>query len=186
MTAVGSNSVIRRCRLNGRFARQRTWSDDLCLTIRGGVSGTLLAVPPETPAVQRSSICASCRRPSNPIHRAACETWQPRPSFPGLRQLRSVEITDHGHCRLLRVRPCGRRAAEYGQQFPPSDGDCHTPLPREVRKGKNTARSACSLHVREGGDAALLSASDLNDRCGPGRAGRLCGPGLRACGLTFR
>src|SRR5215471_7069683 len=28
-----------------------------------------------------------------------------------------------------------RRAAECGQQFPPSDGDCHTPLPCEVRKG---------------------------------------------------
>src|SRR5215472_768864 len=29
-----------------------------------------------------------------------------------------------------------RRAAECGQQFPPSDGDCHTPLPCEVRKGR--------------------------------------------------
>src|SRR5262249_11868200 len=28
-----------------------------------------------------------------------------------------------------RERPRGRRAAECSQQFPPSDGDCHTPLP---------------------------------------------------------
>ena len=28
------------------------------------------------------------------------------------------------------------RAAECSQQFPPSDGDCHTPLPREVRRGR--------------------------------------------------
>jgi len=34
--------------------------------------------------------------------------------------------------RLRRERPC-RSAAERGQQSPPSDGDCHTPLPREVR-----------------------------------------------------
>src|SRR5262249_33756972 len=40
-------------------------------------------------------------------------------------------------------RPCGRRAAECGQQFPPSDGDCHTPLPREVRKGNDTTPRAC-------------------------------------------
>src|SRR5215469_17984925 len=43
-------------------------------------------------------------------------------------------------CRLCarRERPCRRRTAERGQQFPPSDGDCHTPLPCEVRKGKGT------------------------------------------------
>src|SRR5262249_28509095 len=34
-----------------------------------------------------------------------------------------------------RERPRGGRAAECDQQFPPSDGDCHTPLPCEVRKG---------------------------------------------------
>src|SRR5262249_23394931 len=33
--------------------------------------------------------------------------------------------------------------AECGQQFPPSYGDCHTPLPREVRKEKNTTPRAC-------------------------------------------
>src|SRR5262245_58174290 len=31
-------------------------------------------------------------------------------------------------------RPGRRRAAECSQQFPPSDGNCHTPLPCEVRK----------------------------------------------------
>ena len=29
----------------------------------------------------------------------------------------------------------GNAAAECSQQFPPSDGECHTPLPREVREG---------------------------------------------------
>src|SRR5262245_28652131 len=41
-------------------------------------------------------------------------------------------------------------AAECGQQLPPSDGDCHTPLPREVRKGNDTTPRACSLHVQGG------------------------------------
>src|SRR5262249_45899190 len=47
----------------------------------------------------------------------------------------------HRHRRLLRARrerPRGRRTAECSQQFPPSDGDCHTPLPCEVRQGKDT------------------------------------------------
>ena len=48
--------------------------------------------------------------------------------------------------RLLRAtceRPRGSRAAECDQQFPPSDGDCHTPLPCEVRKGDDTTPRAC-------------------------------------------
>src|SRR5262249_44788658 len=47
---------------------------------------------------------------------------------------------------LLRARcerPSCRRAAECGQQFPPSDGDCHTPLPCEVRKWNDTTPRAC-------------------------------------------
>src|SRR5262245_3162625 len=30
--------------------------------------------------------------------------------------------------------PTSRRGCAGRRQFPPSDGDCHTPLPREVRK----------------------------------------------------
>src|SRR5262249_52433653 len=43
--------------------------------------------------------------------------------------------------------PRGRRAAECDQQFPPSDGDCHAPLPCEVRKGKDTTPRARCLNV---------------------------------------
>jgi hypothetical protein len=67
--------------------------------------------------------------------------------------------------RRIRSGCCARptsRAAECDQQFPPSDGDCHTPLPREVRKGNGTTPRACSL--------PLLSASDLNDRSFSSRA----------------
>ena len=47
--------------------------------------------------------------------------------------------------RLLRVRRerPRRRTAESSQQFPPSDGDRHTPLPCEVRKGNDTTLRAC-------------------------------------------
>src|SRR5262249_36306359 len=41
-------------------------------------------------------------------------------------------------CCARRERPRHYRAAECSQQFPPSDGDCHTPLPREVRKRKDS------------------------------------------------
>src|SRR5215831_11903916 len=55
--------------------------------------------------------------------------------------------------RPRRERPCRRRAAECSQQFPPSDGDCHMPLPCEVRKGNDSTPLACSLHVQGGQDA---------------------------------
>ena len=49
--------------------------------------------------------------------------------------------------RRIRSGCCPRaasgRAAECGQQFPPFDGDCHTPLPCEVRKGNDTTPRAC-------------------------------------------
>jgi ParB-like chromosome segregation protein Spo0J len=58
-----------------------------------------------------------------------------------------VEISHNRHCRpLLRARHERPRcccAAECGQQFPPSDGDCHTPLPCEVRKGNGTTLRVC-------------------------------------------
>src|SRR5262249_54399190 len=66
-----------------------------------------------------------------------------------------------GHAWLLRARrerPRRRRAAECSQQFPPSDGDCHTPLPCEVRKSNDTTSRACSLHVQGG---RMLVASPL-------------------------
>src|SRR6516164_1435395 len=62
------------------------------------------------------------------------------------RRRTDAEQADYRGALLLRARrerPCGRRAAECSQQFPPSDGDCHTPLPREVRKGNDTTPRAC-------------------------------------------
>src|SRR6516164_356509 len=47
---------------------------------------------------------------------------------------------------LLHLTICfplrSRRTAECDQQFPPSDGDCHTPLPCEVRRNGTTPRPA--------------------------------------------
>src|SRR5262249_28938307 len=60
---------------------------------------------------------------------------------------------------LLRTRserPRRRRAAECGQHFPPSDGDCHTPLPREARKGNDTTPRPRSLAVQGGQDAGCF------------------------------
>jgi len=58
--------------------------------------------------------------------------------------------------RARRERPRGRRTAKCGQQFSPSDGDCHTPLPREVREGNDTTPRACSLAVQGGQDAGCF------------------------------
>src|SRR5262245_4190409 len=54
-----------------------------------------------------------------------------------------AEAPDAVTLRARRERPRACRAAERDQQFPPSDDDCHTPLPREVRKGKDTTPRAC-------------------------------------------
>src|SRR6516225_4410272 len=57
-------------------------------------------------------------------------------------QALQIELENPSHALALLRPRCERprccRAAECGQQFPPSDGDCHTPLPCEVRKGNDT------------------------------------------------
>jgi len=59
--------------------------------------------------------------------------------------------------RHRRERPSRRPAAECGQQFPPSDGDCHTPLPCEVRKkGTIPRHERAVLAVQGGQDAGCL------------------------------
>src|SRR5262249_5712546 len=64
----------------------------------------------------------------------------------------AIDEPDHRYRRLLRARrerPHDGHAAECGQQFPPSDGDCHAPLPREVRRGNDTTpRACCPLTAR--------------------------------------
>src|SRR5262249_31037391 len=60
------------------------------------------------------------------------ETATPMP--PSRRRGRSKKSDGRQFARLLRARrerPRCRRAAECCQQFPPSDGDCHAPLPCE-------------------------------------------------------
>ena len=49
---------------------------------------------------------------------------------------------------IRRIRsPCCARA-ECGQQLPSSDSDCHTPLPREVRKARYHVTSVQSLRSK--------------------------------------
>src|SRR5262249_13827388 len=55
----------------------------------------------------------------------------------------------------LHILLCARAASGHAtaaQQFLPSDGDCHTPLPCEVRKGNDTTPQECSLPVQGGQD----------------------------------
>jgi|SRR6516164_3500712 len=68
------------------------------------------------------------------LHASEAKATSVKPAFVSIRG--PVLHRRRWHRRLLRPRrerPC-HRAAECGQQFPPSDGDCHAPLPREVRK----------------------------------------------------
>src|SRR6516162_10685811 len=76
--------------------------------------------------------------------------------------LRRNPATGIAGCCALRERPRSRRAAECSQQFPPSDGNCHTPLPREVRRGKDTTPRPCSLAVQGGQDSGCFTSVVLH------------------------
>jgi len=80
-----------------------------------------------------------------------------------------------------RERPRHRSAAECSQQIPPSDGDCHTPLPCEVRKWERYhATSAQSSRSRRASGQSLLSdmarGPNTTDQTKPGCAQRRHGP----------
>src|SRR5262249_3761058 len=78
------------------------------------------------------------------------------------------EEADNRQRLLLRARgerPC-RRAAECDQQFPPSDGDCHAPLPCEVRKGTIARHEGAVFTLKEGWTAAL-AAQPKHERLSP-------------------
>src|SRR5947209_6885976 len=84
----------------------------------------------------------------------------------GGRTRAAAQIPDHRHwlpLRARRERPRGSRAAEYSQQFPPSDGDCHTPLPCEVRRG-TVPRHERAVFTLEGQDAGRFHLCRRDDR----------------------
>src|SRR5262249_53043622 len=52
-------------------------------------------------------------------------------------------LLERGHTRRDSRPPPRCPPPQCGQQFRPSDADCHTPLPCEVRKKKDTTARAC-------------------------------------------
>src|SRR5262249_33358526 len=83
---------------------------------------------------------------------------------------RALPAHHQKHCYIfplssLHILLCARAASGHAtaaQQFPPSNGDCHTPLPCEVRKGNDTTPPVCSLHVR--GGRMLVAVARLRGR----------------------
>src|SRR5262249_8013951 len=57
-------------------------------------------------------------------------------------------IEPMANCCTRRQRPSGRRATECSQQLPPSDGDRHTPLPREGAQRTISCREYAVIAVR--------------------------------------
>src|SRR5262245_51079732 len=75
--------------------------------------------------------------------------------LPGVTGRFAVQESNDRHLRLLRPRrerPRGYRAAECGQQFPASNGDCHTPLQREVRSRTIPRHERAVLTARHPGE----------------------------------
>src|SRR6516225_2119637 len=98
-------------------------------------------------------------------HRGTCPRMNAarRPAISSAAVCMSMRDAPHplALLRARRERPCCRRTAECDQQFTPSDGDCHTPLPREVR-GNDTTPRACSLHVHGGQDSGCFTSVVLH------------------------
>src|SRR5262252_9038183 len=87
-----------------------------------------------------------------------------------------MQISDHRHCGLLpmrRERPRRRRTAECGQQFPPSDSDCHTPSRARCVEGRIPRHERA---VPNSTDAATESASRPTNGDGLYLDGKLCWP----------
>src|SRR6516165_416902 len=68
---------------------------------------------------------------------------------------RAVEKANHRHGPR-------RRTAECGQQFPPSDGERHTPLPCEVRTGTIPRHERAVLTARHPARAGRTPGSGCN------------------------
>src|SRR5262249_9021815 len=75
----------------------------------------------------------------------------PKSSASGIGQAYRTHAQQFGYLLCTRrERPRSGRAAERGYHIPPSDGDCHTPLPCEVRKRNDTTpRACCPLTARD-------------------------------------
>src|SRR5215472_1657967 len=73
---------------------------------------------------------------------------------------------DRHRLRARRERRRSRCAAERDHQLPPSDGDCHTPLPCEVRKRNDTTLRATPSVMTKFMPAFLLKCvrSQANER----------------------
>src|SRR5215475_4287545 len=89
---------------------------------------------------------------------------------------------------LLRARrewPRRRSTAECGQQFPPSDGDRHAPLPREVRKGKDTTPRVCCPNSAAPGAGGAHDGHRLQRRaaCSNSAPAKNC---IRVIAITWR
>src|SRR6516162_3671595 len=104
-----------------------------------------------TPAIVDANILPD--RPTR-LLQGLCESRQPGVPFRIVRGIRREDADAPHRAGLLlrprRERPRRCRAAERDQQFPPSDGDCHTPLPCEVRRETIPRRERAVLPFKEG------------------------------------
>jgi len=85
-------------------------------------------VLPSPPRKSRHPCPASEAARKRLFHASEAKATSVKPAFVSIRG--PVLHRRRWHRRLLRTnreRRHGRRAAECGQQFPPSDGDCHAP-----------------------------------------------------------
>jgi hypothetical protein len=104
------------------------------------VPGADIGSPIRSPRRRAAGSIQQTTPPASYLHRPSAmgrAAWLPRvaalaaPCRRPVRDGNRHSITSVGRTCARREQPRGRRTAESGQQFPPSNGDCHAPLPCE-------------------------------------------------------
>src|SRR5262250_1414576 len=98
-------------------------------------------------ASKRPFLCAICERQVQLVNKTIVGpiSFKPcrNPAMRGEPWPREACCTGIAGCCSLAAVAKRRPHRRVPQQFPPSDADCHTPLPCEVRRGKDTTPRAC-------------------------------------------
>src|SRR5262249_42089705 len=149
---------------NGRRGACRDDDIDPALNKFGRERG-ITVIPPFRPAIFDCDVAAI-----DPTELAQALQKSPDEWTPDRRRGRTQESNRGRLTRLLRAhgeRPRDRPAAECDQQVPPSNGDCHTPLPCEGAVKGTVSRHERAVFTLKEGSTATLAAQQEDERLSP-------------------
>src|SRR5262249_48456108 len=157
----GSGNSSARCWCRGRSPCSSTVSEDPCVILRPPPDAPLYRSHPQRAPLPASvTISVLVNLTADGISRRVCrpaagpQLYRADAHYPEglirhldaqLAWIDAIAALEHPlfHVQYGPVAP--QWCSDALLAAPPSDGDCHTPLPREVRRGKDSTPRACSL-----------------------------------------